>query len=292
VTAVTDTTWTISAVLKWASEDFRTRGIDSPRLDAEVLLGHAIGATRTQLVIEGLKPLRPDELARFRDMVKRRRLHEPIAYIVGVREFYGRPFRVDRRVLVPRPDTETLVDVALARTRHASMHALALDLCTGSGCVAITLARERRTIDVLGTDTSADAIAVAEDNALRLGAYNARFVVSDLFGNAPQHSFDLVTANPPYIPTAEVERLSPDIARFEPRTALDGGGDGLVITRRIIEQAGSHLVVGGVLALEVGAGQAQQVLEAVRSAGFDDVETARDYGRIERVVSGVWSKSR
>src|SRR5271170_6766306 len=167
--------WTIEAVVRWASDDFRARGLDRPRLDAEVLLAHALGTTRMQLVIDAKRPLEPEELVRFRDLVKRRRAREPVAYLVGVREFYGRQFRVDRRVLVPRPDTETLVDVALARTEARSLSMRALDLCTGSGCVAITLARERPTCFVVATDVSADALLIARENALRLGAYNVAF---------------------------------------------------------------------------------------------------------------------
>ncbi len=283
-----ETTWTIAAVLKWATDDFRSRGIENPRLDAEVLLGRAIGASRTQLVIDMLKPLAPEELARFRDMVKRRRAREPVAYILGEREFYGRTFRVDSRVLLPRPDTETLVDVALARTRHASMSARVLDLCTGSGCVAITLARERPTTQVIAADKSEGAIAVASENALRLGAYNVACVVCDLFGEM-KGPFDLITANPPYIATAEVEGLSPDIVKFEPRLALDGGASGDDVVARIIEGAPERLEKGGVLAVEVGAGQAERAFALMRKRGFQDVERARDYARIERVVSGVWS---
>jgi release factor glutamine methyltransferase len=282
-----ETTWTIATVLKWAAEDFRGRGIENPRLDAEVLLSHAIGATRTQLVIDLLKPLAPAELSRFRETVKRRRTHEPVAYILGEREFYGRTFRVDKRVLVPRPDTETLVEVALGRTRHVSMSARVCDLCTGSGCVAITLARERPTTTVTGTDVCADAIVVAEANALRLGAYNASFVTCDLFTGA-LGELDLVTANAPYIPTGEVDGLSVDIARFEPHLALDGGADGLAVIERIIAKAPEHLSRGGVLALEVGQGQAKRVVVALEACGFEDIQTARDYARIERVLSGVW----
>src|SRR6202453_4423555 len=145
------TTWTIEAVIRWASDDFRGRGIFKPRLDAEVLLAHALGTNRTQLVIDAKRPLEPGELARFRDLVKRRRGREPVAYLLGVCEFYGRAFRVDRRVLIPRPDTETLVDVALARTESRSLSMRALDLCTGSGCVAITLSRQQPTASVHGT---------------------------------------------------------------------------------------------------------------------------------------------
>ena len=280
------TTWTIAAVLKWATDDFRARGIENPRLDAEVLLARALGVSRTQLVIELLRPLEPDELARFREMVKRRRAREPVAYILGEREFYGRTFRVDARVLIPRPDTETLVDVALARTRAVSMCAQVLDLCTGSGCVAITLARERPTTEVLGTDASEGAIAVARDNAARLGAYNASFMVADLFEGI-EGRFDLITANPPYIPAADVPGLSPDIVKFEPELALVGGDDGLALARKIVEQAPAHLAKGGVLAMEVGAGQAVAVAELFQEAGFTGIERARDYARIERVVSGV-----
>ena len=137
--------WTIESLLRWAMDSFRARGIESPRLDAEVLLSRALGTTRIQLIVDSKRPLAADELARMREMVRRRRAREPVAYILGEREFYGRTFRVDRRVLVPRPDTETLVDVALTRTRARSMSLRALDLCTGSGCVAITLdASDRR----------------------------------------------------------------------------------------------------------------------------------------------------
>jgi release factor glutamine methyltransferase len=279
--------WTIAALLKWATEDFRGRGIESPRLDAEVLLSRATGLSRTQLVIEMLKPLAEEELARFRDMVKRRRAREPVAYILGEREFYGRTFRVDARVLIPRPDTEALVEVALARTRRVSMSARVLDLCTGSGCVAITLARERPTTQVIATDKSGDAIAVASENAARLGAYNVSFAVCDLFGDL-RTPFDLITANPPYIASDEVERLSPDIVKFEPRLALDGGSAGDDVVTRIVEGAPDRLAHGGVLAVEVGAGQSDRVAAMMTARGFRDVERARDYARIERVVSGSW----
>ena len=283
-------TWTVAAVLKWATDDFRARGIESPRLDAEVLLSRATGASRTQLVIDMLKPLAAPELARFREMVKRRRAREPVAYILGEREFYGRTFKVDARVLVPRPDTETLVDVALARTRAVSMCGRVLDLCTGSGCVAITIARERPTMDVIGSDASEGALAVAEENALRLGAYNAWFVRSDLYGDLPRGTtFDLITANPPYIASGEIAGLSPDIAAFEPRLALDGGADGFALIERIVQGAPERLERGGVLAMEVGAGQAERAAHMLEARGFTDVESARDYARIERVVSGRWN---
>ncbi len=290
MTQATPPVWTIQSLLKWATDDFRARGIESPRLDAEVLLAFALRSDRMQLVLDATRPLMPDELARFRDLVKRRRAREPVAYLRGEREFYGRVFRVDGRVLVPRPDTETLIDVALARTESVSMCMRGLDLCTGSGCVAITLARQRPTTHLHATDLSAAALAVAQDNALRLGAYNVSFGLGDLFAGLESRrgTFDLVVANPPYIPTAEVATLPPDIKDFEPRMALDGGPDGLALVRRIVGEAPAFLAPGGVLALEIGAGEAPDVARLLTERGFRDVTSTRDLGRIERVVDGRW----
>ena len=283
-------TWTIEAVVRWATDDFRARGIEKPRLDAEVLLAHALESTRTQLVIDAKRPLEPEELARFRALVKRRRAREPVAYLLGVREFYGRQFRVDKRVLIPRPDTETLVDVALARTLERSLSMRALDLCTGSGCVAITLSRERPTARVHATDLSEDALLVARENALRLGAYGVSFTRGDLFDALPAGCgpFDVIVANPPYIATDEVERLDWDIKEFEPRLALDGGADGLATVRRIVEGAPERLAPGGFLATEVGAGEAVEAVRVFEARGFSEVTVTRDYGRVERVVDGKW----
>ena len=280
--------WTIETVLRWAADDFRARGIEAARLDAELLLGRALAATRIQLIVDAKRPLEREELARFRELVKRRRTFEPIAYILGEREFYGRTFRVDRRVLVPRPDTEALVDVGLTRTRHVSMSMRALDLCTGSGCVAVTFARERPTSSVLASDVSEGALAVARENALRLGAYRAAFYLGDLFQAVPPAArFDLVTANAPYVPACELGGLQPDVRDHEPRLALEGGEDGLRVTARIVAEAPRRLAPGGVLAVEVGAGQAPRVAELFARAGLTGIELRRDYGGIERVVSGV-----
>jgi release factor glutamine methyltransferase len=280
--------WTIADVLRWAADDFRARGIESPRLDAELLLARALGTTRIQLVVDARRTLSAEELARFREMVKRRRAHEPVSYILGEREFWGRVFRVDRRVLVPRPDTETLVEAALERTRYVSMSMRALDLCTGSGCVAITLAKERPTSEVWATDASEDALAVARENALRLGAYNVALRAGDLYTAVDVSlRFDVITSNPPYIARGEIASLQQDVRDFEPRLALEAGDDGLDVLRRVVAGAPAHLVAGGLLAVEVGAGQAPAVAELFRASGFDAIELRRDYARIERVVSGV-----
>lgn len=282
--------WTIARVLRWAAEDLVRRGVkDSPRLDAELLLGHATGLDRVRLIVDGARPLSPDELTRFRELITRRRRSEPIAYILGEREFYGLRFSVNQHVLIPRPDTETLVNVALERTRASDLFGRALDVCTGSGCVAVAFALERPTWFVTGSDISADALGVARQNALRLGAiWNVAFRQSDLLADVGGEPFDLITANPPYVPDAEVQTLSPDIRNFEPSGALLGGPDGLSLLRRLVKAAPALLTPGGVLALEVGAGQAERVAKGLAGYGFSDVQRARDYGGIERVVSGRW----
>jgi release factor glutamine methyltransferase len=281
-------TWTIRRVVAWATDDLKKRGVTSPRLDVELLLGKVLGMDRVALLIDADRPLAKAELAAYRALHTRRRAGEPVAYLLGVREFYGRPFRVDARVLIPRPDTEILVETALARTRGISLSARVLDLCTGSGCVAISLARERPTTRVLGVDLSDGALVVARENALRLGAVNAGFLHSDLFAALPRGLvFDLITANPPYIPDPEISSLQPDIRDFEPRLALSGGADGCACTRRIVADAPRRLAPGGVLALEVGAGQADEVAALLEKAGFEAIAKNVDYGGHERVVSGV-----
>jgi release factor glutamine methyltransferase len=284
--SATPKAWTIASLVKWAVDDFRARGIENPRLDAELIVAHALGIDRTRVIIDGNRPLEGAELVKLRDLVRRRRAHEPIAYLRGHREFYGREYKVDRRVLIPRPDTEALVDVALSRTQHVSLSMRLLDLCTGSGCVAITCARQRPTSKVVATDLSPDALAVARENAYRLGAYNVAFVESDLFANV-RGEFDVITANPPYIVTSEIETLMPDVRDFEPRLALDGGADGLDLVRRIVDVAPRHLVPGGLLALEIGMGEADATKALLEARGFTDVRADRDYAKIERVVSGV-----
>lgn len=276
-------------VLAFAAQDFGKRGLPSPRLDAEVLLSHVLGVDRVRLFVDSLRVLEPRELSAYREAISRRRKAEPVSYIVGMREFHGLPFRVDRRVLVPRPDTETLVEVALRRTKGAHLQGDALDLCTGSGCVAVAFARRRPTWRVTGTDVSADAVLVARENAARLGAvWGVDFVVSDLDAAvASDARFDLVTGNPPYIPSGDIAGLDADVRDHEPRLALDGGKDGLDVVRRILPRAFGRLRPGGVLALEIGHDQAPRVKDLFRSAGFADVAGERDYGGIERVVSGL-----
>lgn len=281
--------WTIARVLAWATADFKGRDLDSPRLDAELLLSHALGIDRIQLILQHERPLAPDELAAYRALIQRRRTGEPVAYLLGVREFYGLPIRVDARALIPRPDTETLVEVALERTRPRSAYGRAADLCTGSGCVALAFAGKRPTWRVTAVDASPGAAEVARDNCVRLGlAWNVAVLEGDLFAPLPAGArFELVTANPPYIPESEIAGLDATIRDFEPRLALEGGSDGLAVARRIVAAAPERLAPGGVLALEIGSDQGDRVVELFRDAGFGAIECKLDYGGRERVVSGI-----
>lgn len=282
--------WTIARVLTWAGPDLAKHGSDSGRLDAELLLGLVLDYDRIKLITDASRPLAPDELAAYRALHKRRRRGEPVAYLRGERAFYGRDYYVDSRVLVPRPETEHLVEVALRRSRHLDLSARVLDLCTGSGCVAITLQKERPTTTVLGSDLSPEALEVARRNARRHSA-QVGFVEADLFAGleAWRGRLDLVTANPPYIDPPGMAELPPDIRDFEPTLALAGGDDGLAVLRRIAADAPAMLAPGGVLAVEVGAGQAPAVAALFAAAGLGEVERERDYGGHERVVSAVAS---
>jgi release factor glutamine methyltransferase len=282
-----DDVWSIRRVLAWAAEDLRKRGNDAARLEAELLLGRVLRLDRIGLILQSERPLAAAELAAFRELFKRRRAGEPVAYLLGEREFYGIALRVDARVLIPRPDTERLVEVALERTRERSMLGEALDLCTGSGCVAIAFARQRPTWRVTASDVSEDALAVARDNALRTGAVrNLRFVKGSLFEPHAGRKLDLVTANPPYIASGEMASLPVDVRGFEPHLALDGGPDGLDLVRKIAALGPEHLAPGGLLALEIGWDQGHETVEILRAHGFREVQLARDLGGRDRVVSG------
>jgi release factor glutamine methyltransferase len=288
VTDANSEPWSIKRVLAWASDDFKRRGNKSARLDAELLLGEALGLDRIKLIVEAERPLAEDELSRYRALIKRRRVGEPIAYILGRREFYALPMLVDRRVLIPRPDTEVLVETALSGTRARHLYGRMLDLCTGSGCVAIAFAKERPTWRVTASDVSADAASVARANVQRAGVVrNLAVLEGDLFAPLPPGAqFELITANPPYIPSADIAGLDADVRDFEPRLALDGGADGLSVTRRLVAEAQRFLRPGGMLALEGGFDQAPAVAQLLETAGFVDIARARDLAGIERVVSG------
>jgi release factor glutamine methyltransferase len=278
-------TWTIRRVLRWTAEDFEARGLDSARLDAELLVAHALDLERVSLYLDMDRPLSAAELADIRALVKRRRMREPVAYILGHRDFYGRTFEVSPAVLVPRPDTETLVERALGRLGEAPVERV-LDLCTGSGIIAVTLAAECPELQVDGTDASEEALEVARRNAERHGvADRVRWMQGDLFDAVPEgQRYGLVTANPPYVAEADLDRLAPEITEWEPRLALAAGPDGLDVLRRMAAGLGRVLTPGGTVLVELGQGQAGAVSAAFESHGVTPVGVHRDLGGIERVI--------
>jgi release factor glutamine methyltransferase len=251
-------------------------GVDTPRLDAEVLLANALGVDRLALVTDRERRVEGPAVRAFQDAVRRRSVgREPVAYITGVKGFRHLDLHVDARVLIPRPETETLVEAALDLPRGARV----VDVGTGSGAVALALADERPDLDVVATDTSADALAVARANAARLGLEVA-FVEGDLLAGAG--AVGAVVSNPPYV--ADSATLAPEIARHEPPAALYAGADGLTVIRRLVAAAAAS--PARFVALEVGMGQAADVAGVLRGAGFGAVQTRHDLAGIERVVTG------
>lgn len=262
-------TWTVRRIVDWMSKDFQTKGIESARLDADLIVAHALGVDRVQLFLDLERPLSTSELKSVRALVARRREREPMAYILGEREFFGRRFLVDPRVLIPRPDTEVLVEIAagaIARSESARV----LDLCTGSGAIGLTLLAENENARVVLSDVSEDALQVAKANAKRLGLMDrAEFVCCDLFGGI-EPAFDVVVANPPYVAAVEYETLAPDIVKFEPRLALVADDGGLAIVRRIIAGAGALLASGpdACVLIEIGEDQGSAVVDIGSKAGY------------------------
>lgn len=278
--------WTVRKIVAWIQADLDKRGMDNARLDADLLVAHALQQKRIALYLDLERPLVESELSAIRALVARRRAREPIAYILGEREFYGRPFEVSRDVLIPRPDTETLVEQTLLLVRAGAPDGPLLDLCTGSGAVAVTLAAELPGRTVVATDISPSALTVAGRNAER-NAVSERLElrVGDLFGALREgERFALITVNPPYIGAHEMAGLDADVRDYEPQLALDAGADALSFYRRIAAEAGSFLVNGGALLVEVGHTQAAEVAALFAAQGFRDVRSARDLSGIERVV--------
>lgn len=279
--------WTVRRVLTWTTQHFEKRQVDAPRLTTEILLAHVLKTGRVRLYVDLDRPLSKDELGAFRALIERRLAGEPTNYLTGAKEFYNRPFKVDARVLIPRPETELLVEAVLhAVPKDAPSRVL--DVCTGSGCIAISVAAERPQATVLATDLSKDACALARENAQALGVGERVSVLEgDLFAPLPPDAlFRVVVSNPPYIDSGDIAGLSAEVRR-EPRLALDGGPDGLVALRRVIQGARRVLEPGGLLALEMGETQGSAVLELLRAAGYADARVEKDLERRERMAFGT-----
>jgi release factor glutamine methyltransferase len=279
--------WTILRVLKWTGDYFKRKGLAQPRADAEVLLAHCLGLERIQLYLRYDQPLDGAELARFRELVKRRGAREPTQYITRKQEFWSLEMEVTPATLVPRPETEVLVEKALEIIQGRSVHVL--DLGTGSGAIAVALAHEAPQVQLVATDRSSNALEVAARNARRHRVDSRiAFVAMDLFqGFLPtMRPFQLVVSNPPYIGEEELPRLPPEVRAYEPMAALRGGGSqGLDLIVSILDAAPFFLQEGGHLLMEIGKGQAELLGPLLSSRrGIAGFRFHRDYSNIPRVL--------
>lgn len=286
----TPSIWTVIRLIRWTAEYLAGKGVETPRLDAEVLLADLLGLSRVGLYLNFDRPLQPEELAGFRERVRRRASREPVAYIIGRKEFYSLDLEVGPSVLIPRPETELLVDEALrlANDRWPETTELRVaDIGTGSGAVAVALASALNRAVVWAVDVSDTALEVARRNAARCGcAERIHFLRSDLFSLLPvqERGYHLITANLPYVPRAAFADMSPDVREFEPHLALDGGEDGLDLIRRAVAEARPRLESEGALLLEIWPDQAPLIRQLADWNGYHHVTILKDLADRDRVA--------
>lgn len=287
-------TWTLKKMIEWGSAYFSKHAVESPRLNIEHLLAALLKKKRIELYVDHERQLKPDELATLKEMIQRRVKGEPLQYILGETEFYSSVIKVNPSVLIPRPETELLVERVLQEVaaRFANIAPLRLfDLGTGSGNIALTLAQELPQAEIYAVDISAPALAAAHENAQRLGlAERLQFLCGDWFDPlaALAHpQAHVIICNPPYVAASEFDALPREIRDHEPRAALVAGTTGLEMYEKIIPQAPRHLLPGGLLAFELGKGQAPAVQKLLQAHGFVDVSITKDYSGIERIITGI-----
>lgn len=276
---------TVLEIIKKTTDFFAAKGIESPRLNAELLVGHALELKRMQLYLQFERPLSEPELEKIRPLVRRRGQREPVQYILGTTDFHGLHLKVDRRALIPRPETELLIE--LVTRELASPPARILDLGTGSGAIALALARHYAASQVTALDASAEALALATENAASTGlAERVSLLRSNWFEQVPADArFELIVANPPYLSAEETAAATPEVREFEPQAALTSAGpDGLADVRAIVAAAPRYLTPGGLLALETGIAQHAALLPLAREAGFSRVESRPDLTGRDRFV--------
>ena len=271
-------------LLERGASDLERVGVSDSRFQAELLLRHALGCSRESLLARLNEPVPAEVLGHFFQLVERRRGRVPVQYVVGTQEFYGLSFRVTPAVLIPRPESEGLVDQAVAELGNADSPRI-VDVGCGSGCLAVAIAHTLPDAEVIAIDASPAALAVARENAIRHNvASRIEFLEGDLLAPLPGGDIDAVVSNPPYIPDSELDALEPEVAEHEPRQALSGGADGLAVIGRLLPSAARTLGSGGSLFMEIGHGQDERVRELVSSAGLEYVRTAPDLAGIPRVI--------
>lgn len=276
--------WTILKLLNWTKQYFASKGVENPRLDAEVLLCDVLDYSRIQLYTHFDEPLNPDELKKYKEYVVRRVKREPVAYILGKKGFMQYDFKVTKDTLVPRPETELLVENLIALNKDKGPREI-LDLGVGSGAILVSLLGNLPEARGLGVDISAGAVEVTLENAKAIGVEDrCAVLVSDLYANVPRdEKFHVIVSNPPYIPRKDLAGLAPEVHK-EPVTALDGGEDGLDFYRRILQAIWDYLLPEGMAAFEIGIGEGEAVADLCRQAGLNQVKVCKDYGGIDRMV--------
>lgn len=274
---------TVLEIIKKTTDFFAGKGIESPRLNAELLVGHALGLKRMQLYLQFERPLAEADLEKIRPLVRRRALHEPVQYILGETEFAGLKLKVDRRALIPRPETELLVEHVVAAC--SAPPARVLDLGTGSGAIALALARAFPDARLTATDISTEALALARENATTHAmGERVTFLESGWFSALPADEFELIVSNPPYLSADETAQTAPEVRGYEPAQALTADGDGLAALKEIIRTAPRFLVPGGLLALETGIAQHAALLAETKAAGFAQAESRPDLTQRDRFI--------
>jgi release factor glutamine methyltransferase len=289
---VQEKVWTVLDLIKWGADYLTEKGFDEARLNVELLLSATLGLKRFDLYVKHDQPLKKDELERFKALLKRRLAHEPIQYILGKTNFYSIEMKVDRRALIPRPETETLVEsvIKLCKTYLSQKDELhILDIGTGSGCIDVALAKFVKNSRIISIDKSKDALDLANENAkLTKTEEQIRFLQADLLNldeNAFERKFDIIVSNPPYVSELAFKTLAADIKEFEPVDALSDGADGLTFFKKISRMARLLLNPGGYVFVETSFDQAKEVEEIFCEAGGSGVQTSKDLSGIDRVIS-------
>ena len=285
--------WTIQKLLNWVTQHFTEKGIDSPRLSAELLLSHVLGLKRIELYTQFDKPVGKEHLGRLRDLVKRAAEHEPVAYLVGRTEFYSLEVNVASDCMIPRPETELLTERAIEFLRGRKGPQFVCDLCTGCGCIAAAIAKNHADCRIIATDICGAALGIAVKNIDKCGLQErVMLLCGDLFEPiVPQldvSKFDLIVCNPPYVSAPEFEKLQKNVKDYEPRLALYAGQDGLDIYRRICEKVTDFLKPDAALMLEIGYAQGRAVKELLETTGiFTEIKVEKDFHNNDRIVTAT-----
>lgn len=276
--------WTVIDIINWGTDFFKSKGIESPRLSIELLLCHILQFERIDIYLQHDKPLSKSELDLLHSLIKRKADREPIQYIIGKAQFYGLEFEVNNNVLIPRPETEILVEEAIKIVSNYSNPRI-LDIGTGCGNIAVSIAKHCLESSILAIDISKDAINVAKNNSDMLGVKNIKFKMIDILQNIPTEKFDIILSNPPYIKNKDYVKLLPEVLRYEPPDALTDNEDGLTFYRRFAEIFHSLLNEGGQFILEIGYNQSELISELFKKADFH-CNFIEDFNKIKRIVIG------